>query len=319
MLVEVETPALSWSEPITPERQHRFRRLAGHAAPYLYTVPALAGFGLWVYRPLVETVRYSFLNWNLLPNVPAISVGWANYHQILNLPQFRQALGTTGLYIGGMLLCGVVLPVIVGSLLQALPTRTRNVYRSILFLPALVSPIVAATIWSFFLAPNGGLANTIAGWIRIAPKNWLFDAGTARGAVIVIAGWKILGISILIVAAGLAAISPDYYEAAAIDGASRWRTFREVTLPLLSPTLLFLLTTSVLISESQVIFPLLNALTGGGPNNATSDIYYLLYQFGFTSFNVGLASAAAAIFFIAFSALAFVCVRLLDRLSFYDD
>ena len=136
--------------------------------------------------------------------------------------------------------------------------------------------------------------------------------------MLAIAGWKVLGLAVLIVAAGLAALDTDYYAAAAVDGASRLRVFREITLPLLSPTIVFLIATSVLISEGAFVFPLLNSLTQGGPGTATTDIYFLLYRFGFTSFDVGLASAAAVLFFIVFGLIAIGLVRILDRLSFYD-
>jgi multiple sugar transport system permease protein len=319
MLAEIEAVAPVWHGPVTVERQASWRRVAGLSAPYLYALPALLAFAIWVYRPLVQTVRYSFLKTSLLPGVPEVSVGWANYHRVFELPQIRQAVGTTGFYVVGMMVFGVLLPLAAGAFLHQVGPRAASIYRGILFLPALIAPLIAGTIWSFMLAPNGGLVNAVIGWAHIGARNWLLDLGTARYAVVAIAGWKILGISVLIVAAGLAAISPDYYEAAAIDGASRWRTFRELTLPLLSPTLLFLVTIAVLISESAMIFPLLNSLTQGGPAGATTDIYYLLYQFGFTSFDVGLASAAATIFFLAFGALAIFCIWVLDKLSFHDE
>jgi multiple sugar transport system permease protein len=300
-------------------RPSRVRRVAAASVPYLYLLPALAGFAVWVYLPLANTVRYSTVSWNLLPTTPEIGVGLANYRNVLDLPQLRQALGTTGLYLAGLVLLGVILPVLLGAVTRQLGPRARAVYHGALFVPVLISPIVAATMWSFLLAPNGGVVNDLLARLGVASHNWLLEPGTARGAVVLIAGWKVLGASVLIVTAGLAAISPEYHEAAAIDGAGRLRTFREVTLPLLSPTLLFLFTTAVLLSESQVVFPLINALTTGGPDNATSDVYYLLYSFGFTSFDVGLASAAGVLFFAAFAAIAVACVTLLDRFSFYQD
>ena len=287
--------------------------------PYLYLLPALASFAVWVYLPLADTVGYSTVRWNLLPTSPKVGVGLANYRSVLALPELRQALGTTGLYLAGLVLLGVIVPVLLGAMTRQLGPRARAVYHGALFVPVLISPIVAATIWSFLLAPNGGVVNDLLARLGVGSHNWLLEPGTARGAVVLIAGWKVLGASVLIVTAGLAAISPEYHEAAAIDGAGRLRTFREVTLPLLSPTLLFLFTTAVLLSESQIIFPLINSLTSGGPGNATSDLYYLLYSFGFTSFDVGLASAAGVLFFAAFAVVAVACVTLLDRFSLYQD
>jgi multiple sugar transport system permease protein len=299
-------------------RRPRRRAFAGALTPYLYLLPAGAVLGTWVYRPLVLTFEYSFDNWNLIPTSPRRYVGWSNYHQVLALPQLWQALAVTVFYVVGMLIFGVLVPVIIGALTQQVSARSRAVYRALIFVPVLVSPIVAATLWNFLLAPDGGLVDRGLSLFGLGNINWLVQGTTARIAVVFIAGWKIVGFAALIVSAGLAAISPDYYEAAAIDGAGRSQVFRRVTLPLLSPTILFLVITVVLLS-SQLIFPLINSLTQGGPTGSTTDIYYFLYTYGFTSFDVGVASAAAVMFFLFFGAAALLLVRLVDRLSFYDN
>jgi len=318
MLVELAVP-----DPVVVRIDHPsapswHRRVIGWLEPYLYLLPALAGIGIWIYRPLVETIDYSFYSWNLLPTSPKLNVGWSNYSQLFHLPALWQAVGTTLAFMAGLVVFGVLLPLLIGALTQSVSPRSRAVYRALLFLPVLVSPVVTATVWEFLLAPSGGVLDTVLSWFGFDQTNWLQQPNTAKYAIISISGWKVLGVSVLIVTAGFAAISTEYYEAAAIDGADRWQVFKRITLPLLSPTLMFMFVTSVLLS-SQIIFPLLNVLTQGGPSGATTDIYYFLYQYGFTSFDVGLASAAAVCFFIVFGVLALVCVRLIDRFSFYDN
>jgi multiple sugar transport system permease protein len=300
---------------VTPNRA---RRGVSLAEPYLYLLPALAGLGLWVYRPLIETVQYSFYNWDLLPTSPKVYVGWHNYSQLMHLPALWQAVGTSGFFLVGLLLFGLGLPVLIGTVAQHVSPKSSMTYRALIFLPVLVSPVVTATVWEFLLSPVGGFFDTVLGWFGLAQTNWLQQPDTAKYAIVAISGWKVLGVSVLIVTAGLAAISTEYYEAAAIDGAGRLQVFRRVTLPLLSPTLLFMFIFVVLLS-SQIIFPLVNALTQGGPAGTTTDIYYFLYTNGFMSFDVGLASAAAVCFFVVFGAVALVCIRLLDRFSFYDN
>ncbi|MBV9660539.1 MAG: sugar ABC transporter permease [Acidimicrobiales bacterium] len=325
MFVEVEPLRgdLDTSVPISDDRSAlragRRHRLTAVATPYMYLAPALICFALWVYWPLAQTFRLSFVRWNLLPTTPSVGVGLANYRHVLRLPQLQQAAETTGLYMVGLLALGVVLPALIAVVTQGLGSRAQAFYRSVLFLPVLISPVVAATLWSFLFAPNGGAVNSILGNVGVSPRNWLFDPTTAPLSLIVIAGWKVLGASILIVSAGLVNIGPEYYEAAALDGAGRLRRFTEITVPLLSPTLLFLLTTAVLVAEGQIMFPLIDTLTSGGPSRATTDIYYLLYSLGFTSFDVGLASAAAVVFFVAFAATAVPCLGLLERFSRYQD
>jgi multiple sugar transport system permease protein len=317
VLVEVDVPVIAPAEALRVHAPVRARALS-RAEPYLYLLPAVAGLAVWIYRPLIETFDYSFYDWNLLPTSPKVAVGWRNYDQLFHLPALRQAVGTTGLFIAGLILFGVGIPLLIGAVTQNVSPRSRTTYRALLFLPVLVSPVVTATVWEFLLTPSGGLVDTVLHWLGLAQTNWLQQPNTAKYAIVVISGWKLLGVSVLVVTAGFAAISPEYYEAAAIDGANRGQVFRRITLPLLSPTLLFMFITAVLFS-SQIIFPLLNVLTQGGPQGSTTDIYYFLYQYGFTSFNVGLASAAAVCFFLVFGAVALVCVWLLDRFSFYDN
>lgn len=318
MLVQLAEEPLRPPPLIGTAGPSRRRRSLSVAEPYLYLLPALVGLGLWIYRPLVETVQYSFDNWNLLPTTPKVGVGWSNYSQLVHLPALWQAVETSGVFLVGLLVFGLGLPLLIATVAQHISPRSSAVYRALIFLPVLVSPVVTATVWEFLLSPVGGVFDTFLGWLGLAKSNWLQQPNTAKYAIVAISGWKVLGVSVLIVTAGLAAISTEYYEAAAIDGAGRFQVFRRVTVPLLSPTLLFMFITVVLLS-SQIIFPLLNALTQGGPQGSTTDIYYFLYKYGFVSFNVGLASAAAVCFFLIFAAVALVCVRLLDRFSFYDN
>lgn len=316
MLVEVPPPPAV----VSPARARPARaghRLLTALPPYLYLLPALVVLLVWVYKPLVQTLQYSFYSWDLLPANPQIPVGLANYKSVLTLPQLWSALAVSGFYLGGVTLFGVAVPIGIGVLTQRVGPRPRGIYRALIFVPVLVSPIVAATVWSFLLTPNGGLVDRLLAPLGAGSLNWLTQPGAARVAVLLITAWKFLGISVLIVSAGLAAINQDYYEAAEIDAASGFTVLRRITLPLLSPTVLFLVMTTVLLS-SQIIFPIVNALTTGGPAGATTDIYYLLYTSAFSSFNVGYASAAAVLFFLAFGLIAVVVVRLQDRFSFFD-
>lgn len=317
MLVEISAPAAS-AIPVSAGRPRRLGRLLNAVPPYLYLIPAIAGLAIWIYRPLAQTVAYSFDSWNLLPTSEPEFVGLKNYLHVLTLPQLGQALGTTGMYLAGMIICGVVLPVIIGTVVGSVPSRSQLVYRALIFVPVLVAPVVVAAIFGFLLAPRDGLITQLVGLFGAAPANWFTEPESARWSIVMMSGWKVLGVSVLIVGAGIAGIDPQYDEAARIDGANRLQSFFRLTLPLLSPTVLFLGITAVLLS-SQVIFPLISSTTLGGPAGATTDIYYLLYTYGFTSFDVGTASAAAVLFFIAFGIIAVFCVRLLDRWSFHDN
>jgi multiple sugar transport system permease protein len=317
MFVELSAP-VALAARASARRPKRLGRVLRAVPPYLYLLPAVIGLAIWIYRPLAQTVVYSFDSWNLLPTSEPQFVGFKNYLHVLTLPQLGQALGTTGMYLAGMIIAGVVLPVIIGTVVNGVSSKSQVAYRALIFVPVLVAPVVVAAIFGFLLAPHDGLITQLVGLFGAAPSNWFTDPTAARWSIIMMSAWKVLGVSVLIVGAGIAGIDPQYDEAARIDGATRRQSFFRLTLPLLSPTVLFLAITAVLLS-SQVIFPLISSTTMGGPAGASTDIYYLLYTYGFTSFDVGTASAAAVLFFIVFGIIAVFCVRLLDRWSFHDN
>jgi len=180
-----------------------------------------------------------------------------------------------------------------------------------------MAPIVVAVIWRWIMNPNGILNDVLRASFHLPPVNMLASPALALWAIVLITGWKLLGFSTLIISAGLTNISRDCLEAAQIDGANARQRIRYVILPLLSPTLLFMLLLTVLLA-SQWTFPIINALTQGGPRSGTTNVYYVLWQFGFQTFNVGLSSAAGILFFSGFLALAIGTMRLIDRYSFYD-
>jgi len=293
-------------------------RMVTRIQPYLYLLPAFLIIGVWIYWPLLGTLQLSFYQWNLIPTTPRVPVGWENYERVLTLPEMGQALKNTAIYTGGLALFSVILPLAVALLVADITGGMRSAYRVIIFAPVLMAPVVVAIIWRWMLHPTQGILNVFLGdALGIGPFNFLRSQELAIWTIVLITGWKLLGFSVLLFSAGLANISRDYIDAASVDGAGRWRIIRDITLPLLSPTIMFTLLLTVLLA-AQWTFPLINVLTQGGPLDSTTNIYYLLWEFGFRNFNVGFSSAAAVLFFVAFGALALICIRVIDRYSFYD-
>ena len=294
------------------------RRALQRAEPYLHLLPALLSIVVWVYRPLLGTLELSGYQWNLLPTTPRVPVGLENYRRVAVLPEMGQALWNTGIYIVGLLPFSVALPLGIALLVQGVTGHLRGLYRAIIFTPVLVAPVVVAVIWRWMLHPLHGVLNVgPAELLGAAPLNWFRSPELAIWAIVAITGWKLLGFSVLLFSAGLTNVSQDYLDAASVDGASGWQTARSITLPLLSPTITFVVLLTVLLS-GQWTFPMINVLTGGGPVGSTASIYYLLWELGFRNFNVGLSSAAAVLFFMGFAALALLFTRLMDRFSFFD-
>ncbi|MGW5454443.1 carbohydrate ABC transporter permease [Nocardia sp. NPDC003979] len=296
-----------------PRRVTR-RALTRLVAPYLYLAPALVLLVVWTYQPLAQAVELSTYSWNLLPTAPMKPVGTANYERLLDLPAFWGSLGRTATLILGLLPFTVLLPVLIALASRRVHGRARTVYQALVFAPFLVAPVAAAAVWRWLLHPGTGFVDQLLG----TGHNWVYDASTAQAVIIAITGWQLLGFATLVVWAGLAGISGDYSEAARVDGATPGQIRRWITLPLLSPTLLFLVLTTVLLSPT-LSFPLIDSMTQGGPSQATTNIYYLLWDYAFHSFDAGLSAAAGVLLFVGFGALAAVLVWISEKVAVHDD
>jgi len=314
MFVEVAAPPRPMDMAIKAARPSLPRAIRRAAPPYLYLAPALILLGIWVYRPLAQTAQLSFYSWNLLPTTPMEPVGLDNYRRMMDSPELGDALWRTLEVILGLLPFSIVIPVVVGLLTRRLGGRSRAVYQALVFSPMLVAPVAGAAVWGWLLDPRGGVVDRATG----TSVNWLQESGYAQAAIIMITGWHVLGFAVLVVAAALSGINGDYADAAALDGASRGQITRWITLPLLSPTLVFLTLMTVLLS-AQWTFPLIDSLTQGGPADSTTNVYYLLWDYGFRSYDAGMGAAAGMLLFVGFGLVAAALVWLSERLAFHDN
>jgi len=245
-------------------------------------------------------------------------VGGRNFENILGLPKLWQALRNTGIYIVGLLPLAVALPLIIAIWTHELAARWRNFYRALIFVPMIIAPVVAGAVWRWLLDPGHGVVNAAIMAMGGKPIPFLGHPSWAIWTIIFITGWKLVGFSTLILSAANANINPSLIEAARMDGASKWEVIRDIRLPLLSSSVLFLVMMTILLG-AQWSFSYINVLTQGGPLGSTTNIYYLLWDFGFSSLSVGWSSAAAMLLFAGFGALAFILFKLMDRYSFYDN
>ncbi|WP_221583602.1 carbohydrate ABC transporter permease [Microbacterium sp. G2-8] len=318
MFVTIDAPSAPAAEGAEAEAPAPRRRIRPQSLlPYLYVLPGAAFLILWTYSPLVQTFGLSFYDWNLLPTSPREFVGFDNYAEVAALPELRTALVNTVVYIGAFLVFSLVLPIVIAIVSRQVRGRARTFYQALIFVPFLITPVATSAVWRWLFAENGAIATVLA-HAGIDMPNVFRDPDIAIWAIIVIVGWQMLGFGVLVVAAGFAGISPEYGQAASLDGAGGTRILRTITLPLLSPTIVFVALMTILLA-AQWTYPIIDLLTQGGPANSTTNIYYLLYQFGFQNFDAGLSAAAGVVFFLAFGAIAFIFLELQERLSFYDN
>ncbi|TMH18635.1 MAG: sugar ABC transporter permease [Betaproteobacteria bacterium] len=220
-------------------------------------------------------------------------VGLSNYVSLLQTPLFWQAFGNT-LYFVVVGAIGVSLGA--ALLLHSRLARFKAFFRTALFAPVVTTLVAVAVIWRYLFNTRYGLLNYALGGVGIQPIDWLGDPHWAMPAIIVFAVWKNFGYNMIILLAGLQSIPEELYEAARIDGASIWRQFRYVTLPMLAPILLMV---SILtIAGYFQLFAEPYVMTQGGPLQSTVSVLYLMYEEGFKWWNLGSASAVAFVLFL---------------------
>ncbi len=299
-------------------RSSDLKRLAiKSTAPWLYLLPVLLTLAVWTYIPLLETFWLSFYQWNMLPTAKKTFVGLLNYERLLALPDLKRALWNTLLYVLGLFPLSVLIPLAIAILTQNLTGPLRLLYRTLIFLPMIIAPVVAAILWRWLFNQDFGLINQMldgAGFERIG---FLIDPAWALPALTLITGWKLIGFSTLLFSAANSGINPSYIEAARIDGATAWQIVRDIRLPLLSPTILLLSMMTILFG-AQWTFVYINVLTHGGPLKSTTNIFHLLWVYGFETLAVGWSSAAGILTFAVFATLAWICMKLMRRFAIHE-
>lgn len=286
----------------------RFRQTwLGPRRPYwglLFVLPILAFLIVFKFWPMIRAIRLSFFEASPASPIETF-VGLENYTTLAADPLFHKALGVTTSYV-----VGTVAPLMVLSLLLALllnqNLRGVSIFRSLIFLPAIVPVIIVPILWRVLFHPFG-LANDAMVLLGLPALNWLQDPGAVIWALILPTEWRFVPLYMIIYLAGLQSIPEDLYDAAKVDGASIVQRFRSITLPLLKPTILVVLIASVTFTAKTIVLPLV--MTTGGPNNASTTLSLFIYQTGFAFFNLGYASAASIILLIIVVAFTVINLR----------
>ena len=260
---------------------------------WLSLAPALLFFAIFVGFPVGYSFYLSFHEWNMM-SPTAAWVGLENYAALLGDELFIRSLVQTSLFTAGITACIVVFSLAVALLLDQ-QLRTILIYRTVYYLPAVTSVVAIGIVWLWVFDPQFGMINQLLRGVGVTGPRWLADQRLALPALIMTAAWRNVGYFATIFLAGLQGIDRMYYEAARIDGAGTWACFRWVTLPLLRPTMLFVVIMSVILSFQ--VFALVYVMTGGGPAGSTSVIVFYLYQMAFTYFRMGYACAVGYVLF----------------------
>ena len=287
----------------------KFKLSAEHRFCIFALAPIMLIYTYLRFIPIVQSFYMSFFNWNLIMKDRPF-VGLGNYEKLLTSSPFHTALTNTTLIAFGILLLIMPLSLLAANAL-AEGIRAKNLYETLYFLPVVMPMVPVTVIWKWILNTDYGLLNYFLSFFGIPKMPWLINPTLALVTVIILSVWKSLGYNMLIFSVGLKGISREYYEAAAIDGATKWRTFFNITLPLLKPITVYV-SIMTLISGYNVFSSvyILASDVQGSPGYLVKVIVYDIIQNAFTFRKMGYASAEAVILFIIVLILTLIQLQL---------
>lgn len=278
-------------------------------AGVLFILPALLGTIVFIIIPIICSFGLSFAKWDLLN--PIQYVGLENYKVVLTEPVFVKIIINTFVYAIATSIFGVIIPLILACIIN---TRIKGAdfFKTAYFLPFVTPMIVIGIIWEWIFDPNIGCLNHFL-HLHI---NWLYDTNFAMPALIIVSVWKLIGYNMILFLTGLSTINQELLEASKIDGANAYNTFKNITIPLLSPTIFFV--TIITAITSFQVFDLIYVMTQGGPLDSTNVLVYAIYKNAFEYFNVGKASALAYVLFAIIFILTLIQWKLKSKLVYLE-
>ncbi|AZN42930.1 carbohydrate ABC transporter permease [Paenibacillus albus] len=295
-------------------QSHKKYRLARREAivGYCFASPWLIGLIVFVLFPVIASLKYSFMDYDILQ--PARWVGFANYKELFHDNLFWRSLYNTLYFV----VFSVPLSIILGLAIALLLNTEINgiaIYRTLYYIPSIVPVVASSILWAWIFDPNFGILTNFVHLFNLPAPGWLSDPFWAKNSLILMSLWG-AGSGMIIYLAGLKNIPKSYYEAAEIDGSGTIGKFFNITLPLITPTLFFQLIIGMI--GSFQVFTQSYIITGGGPNDST--LFYVLYLYNnaFRFWKMGYASALAWVLFVIIMLLTWINLKLAKRWVTYD-
>ena len=281
----------------------------------LLLAPVMILYLVFFVFPFFFSAFVSFNDWNLVTKEFSF-VGFSNYAAVFQDSTIGQSVKNTFVYILLTVPVSMVFGLGLAMMINASGRRAKQVFRSILYLPSVTSLAVMGIVWKYLLNPSGGYFNTVLKLFGAGPVSWLQDPAFAMLSISLISIWFMSGYNMVLFTAALMGVNKTLYEAIEIDGGGAFSKFIHITLPQISPMMLFIFITNIMSSFQS--FALVNVLTHGGPNNATNVIGYRIWQEAFQFLNSGRAYALSVIVFLVLSGMVIFVIRGIEKKVSYD-
>ncbi|MET8116251.1 carbohydrate ABC transporter permease [Streptomyces prasinus] len=298
-------PAARPAKAPSPAGDRGRRRLADQARAYGFLLGGLVCFALFSWYPAVRAVVIAFQEYT--PGSPPAWVGTANFTRVLSDPEFGAAWRNTLTFTLLALLLGFAVPFVLALVLNEL-RHARAFFRIVVYLPVMIPPVVSALLWKWFYDPGSGLANETLRFLHLPTSNWTNGADTALVSLVIVATWATMGGTVLIYLAALQSVPGELYEAAELDGANLLQRIRHVTIPQTRFVILMLMLLQIIATMQVFTEPFV--ITGGGPENSTVTVLYLIYKYAFLYNDFGGACALSVMLLALLGLFSAVYLRL---------
>lgn len=284
---------------------------------FLFLLPSVFFFAVFSYWPLLQNLYLSFFSWNMVsPNMKF--VGLNNYVSLLGSEELIKILVNTVVFVAIMLVLNFVLPYLFSFVLGHLIERGKGFYRSALFMPATLSLAVASILFLWIYNPLAGPLSIVLSWFDIESPRWFKENWLVIFAICTIIGWKVFGYNLIVMLAAMLAVPKEMIEAAKLENASNWQIFKQIIVPMTSSTAIYVFTITVVFGLQYVLVPV-NMLTQGGPDQGSSNLVYIIYQYAFVFFQTGKSAAFAIITMVCYIAFLLFRNKYLEKKVYYEN
>ena len=284
---------------------------------FLFLLPSIFFFVVFSYWPLLQNLYLSFFSWNMVsPNMTF--VGIENYTAVLGSEELIKILANTVVFVAIMLVLNFVLPYLFSFVLGHLIERGKGFYRSTLFMPATLSLAVASILFLWIYNPLAGPLSIVLSWFDLESPRWFKENWLVIFAICTIIGWKVFGYNLIVMLAAMLAVPKEMIEAAKLENASNWQIFKQIIVPMTSSSAIYVFTITVVFGLQYVLVPV-NMLTQGGPDQGSSNLVYIIYQYAFVFFQTGKSAAFAIITMICYIAFLLFRTKYLEKKVYYEN
>ena len=284
---------------------------------FLFLLPSVFFFAVFSYWPLLQNLYLSFFSWNMVsPNMKF--VGLDNYVSVLGSEELIKILVNTVVFVAIMLVLNFVLPYLFSFVLGHLIERGKGFYRSALFMPATLSLAVASILFLWIYNPLAGPLSIVLSWFDVESPRWFKENWLVIFAICTIIGWKVFGYNLIVMLAAMLAVPKEMIEAAKLENASNWQIFKQIIVPMTSSTAIYVFTITVVFGLQYVLVPV-NMLTQGGPDQGSSNLVYIIYQYAFVFFQTGKSAAFAIITMVCYIAFLLFRNKYLEKEVYYEN